>query len=165
MLDRQIISYISQDEELYQIFQIIADFNNTDIKSFSSKGKILKTIKNIFKSHGIKQKNTDYRIKKISYDGFEMIGFSVFDREDVHKLFLLIDCIHKLSDQIMDKYKICLTALAFVWDSPSCIVFAVEDITDEQDNYEYEIDLRDKVENYLKKEVDNDEKVYGLDLF
>ena len=165
MSDEQIIDYLSEDKSIYKIFKIIADLNNYDIKSFDSKKNIFKTIKKVFGLHNIDQTYTDDRIKKFSGKNFQMIGFSVFDREDVDKLFYLINYINKLNKKIINQYKICITALVFSWDSSSEIVFALNDKNDKKDDYECTIDLRDKVINHLKKKVRIDEKIYGLDLF
>uniref|UniRef100_A0A6C0AFV1 Uncharacterized protein n=1 Tax=viral metagenome TaxID=1070528 RepID=A0A6C0AFV1_9ZZZZ len=165
MTDKQIIDYFLEDESIYKIFKIIADLKNSDIKLFDSKKNIFKTIKKVFELHNIDQKYTDDLIKKFSGKNFQMIGFSVFDREDVDKLFYLINYINKLNKTIIDKYKICITAVVFSWDSSSEIVFALNDITGKKDDYECTIDLRDKVINHLKKKVGIDQKIYGLDLF
>lgn len=162
MSDSDIINCIKHEPDLYKIFQIIADIGSVDFKNFSTKTKTLNTIIRIFASRGITQRYTDDRIRNISHNGFDMIGFSVSDRENTCLLYSIIHYIDKLNERVMEKYGVCIIAAAFAWDSSSNIVFAVEDIDRTEDNMDQSYEITDKVRSYLEDLIGPVWKVYTL---
>lgn len=165
MSERNIVDYIKRDEDLYEVFQIIADIENTDNDNFSSKAEALETIKRIFRTYGMDNNGSDSSVGNISYNGFDMIGYHFLYRERVCFLYILIDCIQKLSHRIMNEHGICIVATSFAFDSRACIVFAVEEVDRDEDIYEQEYELMDKVKEYVENVVEPGWRIYSISEF